>query len=324
MLEARGRAGPGKVAVLHPGKSPVPGGPTALNMENSGPETKRRSSRRGSVPTESMGMMIEGKKNLIHEALMEADALAGAVGAKMIDSSQKAKHRPEKKNQTLQPVFQRTLGVKAVVIAGACGFMGRMMLFKILTHTPETCKVYALARGDAEQRVKQMLEHDPGLSLLPPEKKAKVIPVSWDMMPTDLKISPEMLRTLLAANIIINCAGLAEWNLPQDQVDAVNVDATVRLRKTFAKIGMFVQISSAFVNSFLGRTGSEIQEKQYYTFNTSADRFPNTLCMSKVTTLTNWENFPRLGNIFPDWEVFSQIGKYFPRTGNIFLDIDYS
>eukprot|EP00457_Paulinella_chromatophora_P004380 gb/GEZN01004392.1/.p1 GENE.gb/GEZN01004392.1/~~gb/GEZN01004392.1/.p1 ORF type:complete len:555 (-),score=75.29 gb/GEZN01004392.1/:266-1930(-) len=242
----------------------------------------RRNSRRGSIPTASIGLLVDGQKNLIHEAMLETETLARAVGATLMDQSEKAKQRPERKELKLQPVEQRTLGVKGVIIAGACGFIGRMMLFKILTHTPDNCKVYALARGDAEKRVRVMMDTDPGLALLPPEKKAKVIPVSWDMIPEDLGIAEEMLGTLHTANIMINCAGIAEINLPQATVDAINVDATVRVRKVFSKMGMFVQFSSAFVNSFLGRTGSEIQEKQYYTFNTNGDRFPNSFSYSKA------------------------------------------
>lgn len=237
--------------------------------------------RRGSIAPSSLGNLTK-HKDLIHECLEEAQELAAAGGFKVKQRSD-AKSRPSERKKTLQPVFQRTLGVKGVVIAGACGFVGRMMLFKMLTHTPDYCKVYALARGDAEERLEELFEKDSGLNLLPLEKRKKVIAVSWDMVPEDLGMSEETLAELKKCNIFINCAGLTEWNLPQEEVDAINVDATIRLRKKFAKIGMFVQFSSAYVNSFLGRhTGSEIHEKQYFTMTTSADRFPNTYLYSKA------------------------------------------
>jgi len=106
------------------------------------------------------------------------------------------------------------------------------------------------------------------------------------------------------------------FDLPLKEIEVVNVDGVVRLREAFPTVLQFVHMSSAYVNAFLGHTGSEIDEKMYYTDGTTASRFPNVYALSKakveekLTRLNKEKGYGRLCFIRPGLATFAHRDPY--------------
>ncbi|OMJ67832.1 hypothetical protein SteCoe_34905 [Stentor coeruleus] len=166
-------------------------------------------------------------------------------------------------------------GEKSILITGCTGFVGKVILEKILFSLPQVSRIYVFIRpregSNIHERFQKEIINSPCFSRV---KKMysnfdsyimpKLIPVSGDMMETDLGLSKEeylMLKNNL--NIIINSAASIKFNQRLDQILQMNTLGAlklVELAKQCHNFHAFIQISTAYVNS---DKNGWIQEKVY-------------------------------------------------------------
>ncbi|OMJ82851.1 hypothetical protein SteCoe_16318 [Stentor coeruleus] len=169
---------------------------------------------------------------------------------------------------------------KSILITGCTGFVGKVLLEKILFSIPQVSKIYVFVRpkkgSSIHERFQKEIIESPCFDRL---KKMysnfdsyimpKLIPVSGDMLKKGLDLSGEdFLMLKNNVNIIINSAASVDFNQRLDQALQINTLGTlkvVELAKQCRNLHAFVQISTAYVNC--DKEGW-VQEKVYpYTGN---------------------------------------------------------
>ena len=164
---------------------------------------------------------------------------------------------------------------KTILLTGATGFVGKVVLEKILRSCPNFKCIYLMIRPSKTQTIEERMfegifgaqifslvfEEQPNLrqTLL-----NKVIPIAGDLVLDGLGISAiDRFRLVNEVNIIINCA--ASVNFDDPLLDAIQINymgcqRLVTLAKECKKIITFTHVSTAYVNS--NRAGY-IEEKIY-------------------------------------------------------------
>lgn len=164
---------------------------------------------------------------------------------------------------------------KNILITGCTGFVGKVLLEKILYSLPQVSKIYIFIRrkkgssvferfqkeildSPCFDRVKRLYPNFDS-SILP-----KLKPISGDMLKPRLDLSQEdFLELSENLNIIINSAASVDFNQRLDQALQINTWGTLRvveLAKACKSLKAFVQISTAYVNC---NKEGWIQEKIY-------------------------------------------------------------
>jgi glycerone phosphate O-acyltransferase/fatty acyl-CoA reductase len=152
---------------------------------------------------------------------------------------------------------------KNILITGCTGFVGKVLLEKILYSLPQVNKVYIFIRRKKGSSVferfqKEILDSpcfDRVKRLYPNFDSfivPKLRPVSGDMLKPSLDLSPEDFSEVSQnVNIIINSAASVDFNQRLDQALQINTWGTLRvveLAKSCPFLTAFVQISTAYVN----------------------------------------------------------------------------
>ncbi|XP_075409432.1 fatty acyl-CoA reductase 2-like [Tenrec ecaudatus] len=150
---------------------------------------------------------------------------------------------------------------KSILVTGATGFMGKVLLEKLLRTSPDLKIIYILVRPKAghtlEQRVFQMLNNElfEKVKEVCPEVHEKVKAISADLNQNDLAISKEDMRELLSStNIIFHCAATVHFDAHLRKATQINVVATQQLltmASQMEKLEAFVHISTAYSNCIL-------------------------------------------------------------------------
>ncbi|CAH3872092.1 unnamed protein product [Pieris brassicae] len=148
---------------------------------------------------------------------------------------------------------------KSIFITGCTGFLGKVLLEKILYSCSDVKKVYILLRGKRgltiQERVKTLLEL-PVFSRLNREKAKfcdKIEPIVGDVSQDGLGISPEDRVTLInEVSYVFHSAASIKFTEPLHDLLNVNVKGTERvlsLCKCMKKLEVLVHVSTAYSNT---------------------------------------------------------------------------
>ena len=166
---------------------------------------------------------------------------------------------------------------KTIFLTGTTGFVGKVVLEKIIRTLPDFKKLFIMVRDKKNKSVRERFENeilsseifDPHFKRDPNLKQTlreKVIPIAGDLIIDKLGLS-QADRAMLTAEceIVINCA--ASVNFDDPLLDALEINyfgclRMLELAKECRNILAFTHVSTAYVNSNLPDQ-SQVEEKVY-------------------------------------------------------------
>uniref|UniRef100_A0A673KY68 Fatty acyl-CoA reductase n=1 Tax=Sinocyclocheilus rhinocerous TaxID=307959 RepID=A0A673KY68_9TELE len=147
---------------------------------------------------------------------------------------------------------------KNVLITGATGFMGRVLVEKLLRSCPDVNALYILVRTKAGQSMSERVQDMMKCKLFDrvrednPDFHQKIIPISSELTQPGLAISPEDVQTLTSCiNIVFHCAATIRFDEPLKHALQLNVIATLQLlslAQQMQHLQAFIHISTAYAN----------------------------------------------------------------------------
>ncbi|CAH0548733.1 unnamed protein product [Brassicogethes aeneus] len=157
---------------------------------------------------------------------------------------------------------------KCVLLTGATGFLGKLILEKLLRST-EVQKIYLLVRrnrkDDPEKRVEKLLECPifDGIKRISSECLSKIIVVHGDMSLIDLGLEEKILKNIVKeVNCVFHTAVAAKVNQTIVDASLTNIRGTgelLNIARSMKKLKSFVLVSTAYSNC----VKEEIDEKIY-------------------------------------------------------------
>ncbi|CAJ1057575.1 fatty acyl-CoA reductase 1 isoform X2 [Xyrichtys novacula] len=147
---------------------------------------------------------------------------------------------------------------KNVLITGATGFMGKVLLEKLLRSCPEVEAVYVMVRSKAGQSPQTRITEMINCKLFErvqeeqPDFAKKIIAVNSDLILPELDLSKED-QSILAEkiNIVFHCAATIRFNEPLKDAMQLNVLATQKmlaLAHRMKHLEVFIHVSTAYAN----------------------------------------------------------------------------
>nr|XP_043892252.1 fatty acyl-CoA reductase 1 isoform X3 [Solea senegalensis] len=147
---------------------------------------------------------------------------------------------------------------KNVLITGATGFMGKVLLEKLLRSCPGVKLVYVMVRSKAGQCPQARIDDMVNCKLFErlrdeqPDFAEKIVAVSSDLTMPELDLSEED-RSVLAENvhIVFHCAATVRFNEPLKDAMKLNVLATQKmlaLAHRMKHLEIFIHVSTAYAN----------------------------------------------------------------------------
>ena len=130
---------------------------------------------------------------------------------------------------------------KHILITGSTGFVGKVWLAMALSRLAEVGRIYVLVRGkgrSAEQRFEKIVNesmvfkplHELHGERLSEFISSRVEVVAGDLSQPDLGIDPEVARRLQSeVDLVVNCAGLVDFNPDVRDALSANVDGAMRV-----------------------------------------------------------------------------------------------
>eukprot|EP00357_Protocruzia_adherens_P036375 CAMPEP_0115042952 /NCGR_PEP_ID=MMETSP0216-20121206/46573_1 /TAXON_ID=223996 /ORGANISM="Protocruzia adherens, Strain Boccale" /LENGTH=494 /DNA_ID=CAMNT_0002425167 /DNA_START=140 /DNA_END=1621 /DNA_ORIENTATION=+ len=168
---------------------------------------------------------------------------------------------------------------KTLLVSGCTGFVGKVMLEKLLTTFPKIKKIFILVRARSDASVVERFQKDilesPCFNRLRQRQGtefhnfvfSKVVPVHGDLLKDKLGVNPETYKLLEEeVQVIINSAASVDFLARLDHNLAINVLGPMRileLARGCKNLVIFTQISTSYVNS--DKSGW-IEEKIYNDF----------------------------------------------------------
>uniref|UniRef100_A0A8C5N2L9 Fatty acyl-CoA reductase n=1 Tax=Leptobrachium leishanense TaxID=445787 RepID=A0A8C5N2L9_9ANUR len=147
---------------------------------------------------------------------------------------------------------------KTVLITGATGFMGKVLLEKLLRSCPGVKLVYVLVRPKASQEPKERVAEMMSCKLFDrlrdeqPDCTKKVIAISSELTQPELDLSKQDQDTLIETiEILFHCAATVRFNESLRDAMQLNVIATQRLlhlAQRMKKLEVFIHVSTAYAN----------------------------------------------------------------------------
>ncbi|XP_012056946.1 PREDICTED: fatty acyl-CoA reductase 1-like [Atta cephalotes] len=187
-----------------------------------------------------------------------------------------------------------------VLITGGSGFLGQLLIEKLLRCCPDIEKLYIFMRAKKEKTPEQRFEehfNDPVYDRLKKEQpnfNTKVIMIHADLSKLDLGLSNDNRERLLDTNVIFHAAATVRFNESLRNAVNINIRGTKQLlllAKEMTKLKSFVYVSTAFshcVNNFI--------EERYY---------PTPMETDKILTLVDIMDDEKLDKFMPilidDW-----------------------
>ncbi|XP_016849406.1 fatty acyl-CoA reductase 1 isoform X2 [Anolis carolinensis] len=115
---------------------------------------------------------------------------------------------------------------KSVLVTGATGFMGKVLVEKLLRSSPDVKAIYILVRPKAGQLMQNRVEHMVKCKLFDrvreecPNFHEKIKPISAELTHPNLAINPEDTAELLSeVNIVFHCAATVRFDEPLKWMD---------------------------------------------------------------------------------------------------------
>ncbi|XP_057712053.1 fatty acyl-CoA reductase 1 isoform X2 [Corythoichthys intestinalis] len=147
---------------------------------------------------------------------------------------------------------------KNVLITGATGFMGKVLVEKLLRCCPEVRALFLLVRPKAGQSMQQRVDDMMKCKLFDrvrendPDFQRKIVPISSELTQPGLAISPEDVDKLAACvNIVFHCAATIRFDEPLKYAVQLNVIATQQLlgmAQRMRHLEAFIHFSTAYAN----------------------------------------------------------------------------
>nr|XP_033784733.1 fatty acyl-CoA reductase 1 isoform X1 [Geotrypetes seraphini] len=147
---------------------------------------------------------------------------------------------------------------KNVLITGATGFMGKVLLEKLLRSCPKVKAVYVLVRPKAGQKPQERVAEMFTCKLFDrvrdeqPQWTDKVMAVSSELTQPELDLSESDKEMLIECiDIIFHCAATVRFNESLRDAMQLNVIATrelLSLAQRMKKLEVYVHVSTAFAN----------------------------------------------------------------------------
>uniref|UniRef100_A0A670XYK8 Fatty acyl-CoA reductase n=1 Tax=Pseudonaja textilis TaxID=8673 RepID=A0A670XYK8_PSETE len=145
---------------------------------------------------------------------------------------------------------------KNVLLTGATGFMGKVLLEKLLRSCPRVKAIYVLVRYKAGKTSQERVEEMINCKLFDrlrdeqPEFKQKIVPVASDLTEVEMALSEEDKKNILNyINIVFHCAATVRFNEILRDAVQLNVIATQQLlflAQKMKNLDVFVHVSTAF------------------------------------------------------------------------------
>ncbi|XP_009178728.3 fatty acyl-CoA reductase 2 [Papio anubis] len=149
-------------------------------------------------------------------------------------------------------------GGKSILITGATGFLGKVLMEKLFRTSPDLKVIYILVRPKAgqtlQQRVFQILNSKlfEKVKEVCPNVHEKIRAIYADLNQNDFAISKEDMQELLSCtNIIFHCAATVRFDDTLRHAVQLNVTATRQLllmASQMPKLEAFIHISTAYSN----------------------------------------------------------------------------
>uniref|UniRef100_A0A3P8SHQ1 Fatty acyl-CoA reductase n=1 Tax=Amphiprion percula TaxID=161767 RepID=A0A3P8SHQ1_AMPPE len=147
---------------------------------------------------------------------------------------------------------------KNVLISGATGFMGKVLLEKLLRSCPDVGSVYVLVRSKAgqspEERISDMISCKlfERLQDEQPSFKEKIVALSSDLTLPDLDLNRDHQNLLSdRVHVVFHCAATIRFNEPLKDAMQLNVLATQKmlsLARRMKQLEVFIHVSTAYAN----------------------------------------------------------------------------
>ncbi|CAN6248197.1 unnamed protein product [Urochloa humidicola] len=152
---------------------------------------------------------------------------------------------------------------KSILITGSAGFLGKILVEKILRVQPDASKIYLLVRGadasSAQQRVQEEVINTELFGLLMKKHgnrfqqfiNEKVVAVAGDIIYENLGLEIPMLLALAEEiDVIVNIAATTNFYERYDvslDVNVMGVKHLCQFAKQCPRLKMFMQVSTAYV-----------------------------------------------------------------------------
>ncbi|XP_031438737.1 fatty acyl-CoA reductase 1 [Clupea harengus] len=147
---------------------------------------------------------------------------------------------------------------KSVLITGATGFMGKVLVEKMLRSCPRVSALYLLVRPKAGQSMQERVAAMMECKLFDrvrednPDFHSKIVPVSSELTQPGLGIGAADVERLTACiNIVFHCAATIRFDEPLKHALQLNVIATqqlLSLAQQMHHLEAFIHISTAYAN----------------------------------------------------------------------------
>ncbi|NWI98734.1 FACR1 reductase, partial [Crypturellus undulatus] len=147
---------------------------------------------------------------------------------------------------------------KTVLITGATGFMGKVLVEKLLRSSPEVKAVYILVRPKAGQSMQERVANMLKCKVFDkvredcPNFHEKIKPINAELTQPKLAISSEDEEELLTRiNIVFHCAATVRFDEPLKhalQLNAMGTQRLLELARQMQKLEAFIHISTAYAN----------------------------------------------------------------------------
>ncbi|KAK3603214.1 hypothetical protein CHS0354_036144 [Potamilus streckersoni] len=147
---------------------------------------------------------------------------------------------------------------KNIFITGGTGFIGKVLIEKLLRSCPNLNKIYLLVRPKKSQNIVSRIEELTKCPLFDkvrqddPDFNKKLIPVNGDMMSPALGISEEDKQLLQnEIHIVFHSAATIRFDEPLRlalELNVLGVRKMVQLCQDFKQLQVFVHVSTAYAN----------------------------------------------------------------------------
>ncbi|KAF7286596.1 hypothetical protein GWI33_004636 [Rhynchophorus ferrugineus] len=159
---------------------------------------------------------------------------------------------------------------KSVLITGATGFLGKLLIEKLIRCCKDIGTIYVIIRSkkgkDIQQRINEFLDNWVFIKLseIYPDYKNKVVGISGDFDEDGIGLTEESKKLIAdKVNIIYHVAATVRFDEKIKKAVTVNIKGTqemIKIAKSCKNLIVFVYISSAFANCHLKTVGERFYE----------------------------------------------------------------
>jgi long-chain acyl-CoA synthetase len=151
-----------------------------------------------------------------------------------MSNNHKAQHPVSSRTADSLPALAEVLDQRSILITGATGFLGKVVLYILLRHHPELKRLYLLIRGDSKSSVNRFsheILESPAMGPLREHLgprfdnyiEQQVVVLPGDITNTDLVSSDAGPLGDAPPDVVIHCAGLVNFEASLEKALSINV-----------------------------------------------------------------------------------------------------